>query len=165
MTLGSEIAARWFTAPGASGAQVLLDSYMCLWRATTKVISGAEITAVSSRLLEVLYEFRGQPSVREFLANHDFVIEVLCKAHARLVDVFGSRSRPALCVCDDDDEGVRTLFIVVRCPGAAAKAIELLKTFYDDWWLGVDSKIRAIVGVDVEAEPAPAWKLEECGEF
>jgi hypothetical protein len=76
------------------------------------------------------------------------VTEVLMEAPAHIIKLFGQVPLN-LEVVHDPEEDFELLFIEIKTDLPAGRAIDLLDTLDDEWWLNVDTSVRKMLAVDV----------------
>jgi len=75
------------------------------------------------------------------------VIGVLGEAPDRITKLFGNVPLH-LEVIRDPEEDVELLFIEIKTDLPSGRAVDLLDTLDDEWWLDVDTSVRKMLAVD-----------------
>jgi len=95
-----------------------------------------------------LYTFENREDIYGFLLKaSDLVIGVLGEAPDRITKLFGNVPLH-LEVIRDPEEDVELLFIEIKTDLPSGRAVDLLDTLDDEWWLDVDTSVRKMLAVD-----------------
>jgi hypothetical protein len=113
-------------------------------------VSIKKISEISQ--LEAIYSFHNPDEIKRFLSSYDFIIEYLFEAHDQIRRFFGEHIIEILLEYDKDpNENFKGLFVVIKTNLSPAESLDLLEKFDEEWWLGVDFKIRSLISITVRA--------------
>jgi len=113
-------------------------------------VSIRKISEISQ--LEAIYSFHNPDEIKRFLSSHDFIIEYLFEEHEQIRRFFGEHIIEILLEYDKDpNENFEGLFVTIKTNLSPAESIDLLEKFDEEWWLGIDFKIRSKITIMVRA--------------
>lgn len=96
-----------------------------------------------------LYTFDNREDVYAFLLRaSNSVMDVLNEAPSHVTPLFGAVPL-RLEVIRDPEEDSEILFIEIKTDLPAGRAVDLLDTLDDEWWLEVDTSARKMLAIDV----------------
>jgi len=103
------------------------------------ILQSAEISIILKtqediRRLENLYTFENFTDIRRFLWIHQFLIEILFEAQKQIIGIFDEQITLSLDLHRDPEEGWDELFIVIKSPYSAEKAVELERKLFEEWF-------------------------------
>ncbi|MDZ7359927.1 MAG: hypothetical protein ONB46_04270 [candidate division KSB1 bacterium] len=87
-------------------------------------------------VLKKLYNFRRPVEVKDFLAAHPFLVQLLVEAHDKIGNYFGPQSKVVLeVVTDPEADDDRRLFAFIQTSLLPEEALDRLDRLDNDWWL------------------------------
>jgi len=92
--------------------------------------------------LENLYYFHNPDEIKRFLLTHDYLIEHLFEAYDQIRRIFGENVEIHLEYTIDPEEDWDELFIVIKSPYPAEKAVELERKLFDEWFVHIMDKLN-----------------------
>lgn len=85
--------------------------------------------------LESKYTFENPMDVKRFLLANKYLIEIIFEAHRQIKRMFGEEITLFLELHCDPEEGWDELFIVIKSPYSAEKAVEFERKLFDEWFI------------------------------
>ena len=103
-------------------------------------------------LRKSLYEFRDGISVRQFIREHSFLIDLLEEAPAKIQRHFGPNPKVSLEVVADPESTEEDLELVafVRTGMPVEQALGALHKLDEEWGLSAMTRAKGIFTIDVE---------------
>ncbi len=118
-------------------------------------IDGTSITTLVSeddiQLLEILYVFRGQEEVLEFLERYPFLVSLLIETHSKIENYFELYPQVFLEVFTDPEAiDDRQLVASIRTNLTPNEVLDKLDRLDEEWWLDNMDRARGKFCIDVE---------------
>jgi len=88
------------------------------------------------------YVFVDKEKIIDFLFANSDLIPILLEAPKYIYEIFGQNVPIDLELYSDPEEEWDELFIVIKSPYSAEKAIELEKKLFDEWFINIIDKIN-----------------------
>jgi hypothetical protein len=96
------------------------------------------------------YRFRDEISVKNFLRENQFLVDLLYRASIKVRKYFGPSS-PILKVVKDPEVGEdQRLFVLIETEMRPDDALDQLDDLYEHWWLDVLPEAKHKMSIDVE---------------
>lgn len=112
-------------------------------------ISNLELAIRTVNQLSDLYLFEDKIDVGNFLFQNNILIDILFQAKKHILQYFGSNIILFLELNKDPEEDYNRLFIIIGSNLPVEDQIYLLEELEDDWWFGLDSNVRNLIGIDI----------------
>ena len=94
------------------------------------------------KTLENIFEFNNSDDIKRFILKHRELLEILLNADNEIHKIFGSNVRLQLELHTDPEEEWDELFIIIKSPYSAEKAIELEKKLFNEWFINIIDKVN-----------------------
>jgi len=97
-------------------------------------ILGLERSDILDEFKEI-YEFSNIEEIRNFILQNSYLIDILKEAPQHIYRTFGRAVKIELELHHDFEEAWDELFIVIKSPYSAEKAVELERKFFEEWFV------------------------------
>jgi len=88
------------------------------------------------------YEFSNIEEIRNFIMQNNYLVNILNEAPENIYRIFGSGIKLILELQSDPEEEWDELFIVIKSPYTAEKAVALEKKLFDEWFIHIMNKVN-----------------------
>jgi len=96
----------------------------------------------SNNMNMINYVFVDKEKIIDFLFANSDLIPILLEAPKYIYEIFGQNVPIYLELYSDPEEEWDELFIVIKSPYSAKKAIELEKKLFDEWFVNIVNKVN-----------------------
>jgi hypothetical protein len=91
--------------------------------------------------LKRAYEFSNIEEIRNFIMQNNYLVNILNEALENIYRIFGRGIKLILELQSDPEEEWDELFIVIKSPYTAEKAVALERELFDEWFVHIIDKV------------------------
>jgi hypothetical protein len=91
--------------------------------------------------LKRAYEFSNIEEIRNFIMQNNYLVNILNEAPENIYRIFGRGIKLILELQSDPEEEWDELFIVIKSPYTAEKAVALERELFDEWFVHIIDKV------------------------
>lgn len=92
--------------------------------------------------LKGAYEFSNVEEIRNFIMQNNYLADILKEAPKNIYRIFGKSVKLILELHSDPEEEWDELFIVIKSPYNAKKAVALERKLFDEWFIHIMNKVN-----------------------
>jgi len=96
------------------------------------------------------YEFIDPATIKVFLFDNPFLIDILLEAIGKIDSLFGVGAKKVLELFTDSEEGFEELFIVIKTDFPVPEARRRFNNLIDAWFLDVIDKTQGLLNITTE---------------
>jgi len=92
--------------------------------------------------LKGIYEFSNIEEIRNFIMQNNYLVNILNEAPENIYRIFGRSIKLILELHSDPEEEWDELFIVIKSPYTAEKAVALERKLFNEWFVHIMDKVN-----------------------
>ena len=92
--------------------------------------------------LKGIYEFLNIEEIRNFVLQNSYLVDILKEAPENIYRIFGRSIKLILELHSDPEEEWDELFIVIKSPYTAEKAVALERKLFNEWFVHIMDKVN-----------------------
>jgi len=92
--------------------------------------------------LKGIYEFSNIEGIRNFIMQNNYLVNILNEAPENIYRIFGRSIKLILELHSDPEEEWDELFIVIKSPYTAEKAVALERKLFNEWFVHIMDKVN-----------------------